>query len=173
MVVNVTEFLRDAAGEKELELEEAFAPFIYMEEQIRFASPVQISGVLRKQAPDSYSLKGKLKTKLLLRCGYCLEDYEYPICAEIDSLFAKEQSEDDLDADFYAMESDVISLDECVKTNLIMNLPALRKCRSDCKGLCPICGKNRNEGDCGCGGNTQDEMIPDARFAALKGFFEK
>lgn len=173
MIVNVTEFLRDAAGEKELELEEAFAPFIYMEEQIRFAGPLRLSGILQKQAPDRYSLKGKLNATLLLQCGYCLEEYEFPLCVEIDSLFAKEQLEDDLDADFYAMESDVILLDECVKTNLIMNLPALRRCRPDCKGLCPICGKNRNEEECSCGGNTQDEMIPDARFAALKGFFEK
>ena len=173
MIVNVTEFLRDAAGEKELELEEAFAPFIYMEEQIRFAGPLRLSGILQKQAPDRYSLKGKLNATLLLQCGYCLEEYEFPLCVEIDSLFAKEQLEDDLDADFYAMESDVILLDECVKTNLIMNLPALRRCRPDCKGLCPICGKNRNKEECSCGGNTQDEMIPDARFAALKGFFEK
>ncbi len=173
MIVNVTEFLRDAAGEKELELEEAFAPFIYMEEQIRFAGPLRLSGILQKQAPDRYFLKGKLNATLLLQCGYCLEEYEFPLCVEIDSLFAKEQLEGDLDADFYAMESDVILLDECVKTNLIMNLPALRRCRPDCKGLCPICGKNRNEEECSCGGNTQDEMIPDARFAALKGFFEK
>ena len=36
-------------------------------------------------------------------------------------------------------------------------------CKSDCKGLCPVCGQNLNEGTCTC--NT---FVPDPRLAALE-----
>ena len=40
------------------------------------------------------------------------------------------------------------------------------ECREDCKGLCPICGKDLNDGDCGC-----DRTIRDPRFESLRALF--
>jgi len=39
-------------------------------------------------------------------------------------------------------------------------------CREDCKGVCPVCGQNRNERDCGC-----DTFVPDPRMAAINTIF--
>jgi uncharacterized protein len=46
-----------------------------------------------------------------------------------------------------------------------MGLPLQPLCRRECKGLCPQCGANLNEGECGCG--SPDFSI---KFATLKGF---
>ena len=35
-------------------------------------------------------------------------------------------------------------------------------CSEDCKGLCPKCGRDLNEGECGC-----DLKEPDPRLAVL------
>jgi uncharacterized protein len=42
-------------------------------------------------------------------------------------------------------------------------LPTKRLCSEDCKGLCPYCGKDLNEGRCDC---EVDEIDP--RFEVLK-----
>ena len=57
----------------------------------------------------------------------------------------------------------VIDLDPLVREQLVLSLPAYPVCREDCKGLCPVCGANLNERECGC-----DRHVPDPRWAGLK-----
>ena len=47
-------------------------------------------------------------------------------------------------------------------TDLLLALPTKHLCREDCRGLCPHCGKNLNEGLCGC---REDKVDP--RLAVL------
>ena len=56
-----------------------------------------------------------------------------------------------------------LEVDELVYSEVILNLPSKHLCREDCKGLCIKCGKNLNEGDCGC-----DFSEPDPRFEKLR-----
>ncbi len=44
----------------------------------------------------------------------------------------------------------VLDLSEAVRQDILLNLPMQPLCKADCRGLCPTCGKNRNEGECGC-----------------------
>jgi uncharacterized protein len=59
----------------------------------------------------------------------------------------------------------VVDLDPIVREQLLLALPGYPVCRDDCKGLCPVCGGNLNEKECGC-----DRHVPDPRWAGLKGF---
>jgi uncharacterized protein len=59
---------------------------------------------------------------------------------------------DDLDLDLEAMASAAV----------VLAMPVRVLCRDDCRGLCPNCGTNLNEGPCRC---PPDE--PDARWAKL------
>ena len=45
----------------------------------------------------------------------------------------------------------ILDATEEVRQALHLALPGHARCRSDCKGLCPKCGANRNEKPCGCG----------------------
>jgi uncharacterized protein len=56
-----------------------------------------------------------------------------------------------------------IDLGEVVREQLYLALPMKPLCREDCKGLCPVCGANRNRETCTC----QQEWV-DPRMAALK-----
>lgn len=55
-----------------------------------------------------------------------------------------------------------LDLDELVYSEVIVNLPMKHLCNEECKGICFKCGKNLNEGKCGC--NTKEI---DPRLAAL------
>lgn len=57
-----------------------------------------------------------------------------------------------------------IDLSSAVREQILLSVPASPLCREDCKGLCPSCGRDLNEGECGC-----DRAVVDPRWAALKG----
>ena len=57
--------------------------------------------------------------------------------------------------------------DEVVISDIILNYPQKYLCKDDCKGLCPECGKNLNEGDCGC-----NKTQVDSRLEILKQLME-
>jgi uncharacterized protein len=60
---------------------------------------------------------------------------------------ANEPPEDD---DMYPIVDDRVDLGPLVRDAIVLELPMAPLCRDDCAGLCPVCGANRNEGDCGC-----------------------
>jgi len=45
----------------------------------------------------------------------------------------------------------------------LLAVPLKLVCKSDCKGLCPVCGKNRNVEPCSC-----VEKSDDPRWSGLK-----
>ena len=55
-----------------------------------------------------------------------------------------------------------LDLDELVYSEVIVSLPMKHLCNEGCKGICPKCGKNLNEGKCGC-----PEKEIDSRLSAL------
>ncbi len=56
-----------------------------------------------------------------------------------------------------------LELADVIKEQILLALPVKRVCREDCKGICPVCGANRNEVACDC-----HEKPADDRWAALK-----
>ena len=66
-------------------------------------------------------------------------------------------------ADEELFDGKTIDIDPLVREQVLLALPMQASCREDCKGLCGGCGKNLNEGQCGC---AADRVDP--RFAQLK-----
>jgi uncharacterized protein len=60
-----------------------------------------------------------------------------------------------------------IDLDPIVLEQILLALPSYPLCRESCKGLCPICGQDRNERECGC-----ERRAPDPRWAGLARYRE-
>ena len=75
--------------------------------------------------------------------------------------------EDRLD-DYAIIEDGFLDMDEPLREQIEMEFPVRFLCSDDCRGLCPKCGKNLNEGDCGC---ATKEIDP--RLAPLAKLLEK
>ena len=60
-----------------------------------------------------------------------------------------------------------LDLDQLLTEDILLDMPSKFLCRPDCKGICPVCGKNRNLEDCSC---QQREVDP--RLAALQSLLE-
>ena len=61
----------------------------------------------------------------------------------------------------FLLENDCADLDDIILTSFLFGLDMQLLCREDCAGLCPTCGKNLNDGPCGCVKES------DPRLAAL------
>jgi uncharacterized protein len=66
------------------------------------------------------------------------------------------------------VEGHNIDVDKMLETEIFLNIPGKVLCDEDCKGICMVCGKNLNEGECGC-----DRFVPDPRMAAINDIFDK
>jgi uncharacterized protein len=62
----------------------------------------------------------------------------------------------------------ILDLTEVIRQDLLLALPMYPVCRSKCKGLCPHCGQNWNEGACEC---SLEEIDP--RLAVLRQLLEE
>ena len=93
------------------------------------------------------------------RCGTPVEDetevsFSHPLVQEL----VDERNDDYIETPDFTLE-----LDEVVISDIILHYPQKYLCKDDCRGLCPKCGKNLNEGDCGC-----DRTQVDSRLEILK-----
>ena len=65
------------------------------------------------------------------------------------------------------LEDGCLDLDELFTTALVLSMDSKHVCSEDCKGLCPTCGTDLNQGPCGC----RKEIDP--RLAALAQLLDK
>ena len=85
---------------------------------------------------DSVLLEGKIQGEWTQTCSRCLERHSQKLDASLQET--------------YPLSQDVIDAAEEVRQALIMSLPSRCLCAPDCRGLCPKCGANLNQGECRC-----------------------
>ncbi len=138
--------------------------------EVRLVGPAEVSGRLQREGND-VALRGRLHTKLEVVCGRCLQPVQLPISADFSERFvravtwaAEEQHElQTEDLNISVFDGEGIELDDLVREELLLAVPANVLCREDCKGLCPSCGIDRNLNTCQC---EVDEV--DSRWQKLK-----
>ena len=131
------------------------------------SEPVLAGGTVRNTA-GVLVMTGAIQTTIHGVCDRCADPFDREVNIPIDVVLVTELSnEDNEDERIFPLEGDSADLDDIVRTLFVLNLDSKLLCSPDCKGLCCRCGKNLNEGPCGC----QKEIDP--RFAALKQLLEK
>ena len=131
------------------------------------SEPVVAQGVVRNTA-GVLLMKGNVTTTIHGICDRCAAEFDRFIDFPIDVVLVTELSnEENEDEWVFPLEGDSADLDDIVRTVFVLNLDSKLLCKDDCKGLCHRCGKNLNDGPCGC------RKEPDPRFAALRQLLEK
>ncbi len=134
---------------------------------ICFRTPVSLKGTLLNIG-GSLELSARAEAVLECTCDRCLEGFESPVECSVEEVLKKEEPEmADENPDAIYFQGNSVELDEIVLNNIILSLPIKSLCSEDCKGLCPKCGQNLNEGECSC-----DTREADPRFDALDKFFK-
>ena len=142
-----------------------------------FALPFGIDyDLVLTNAGEGILASGMVRAHVVGTCDRCLEDAEFDIASEVDEYFlfeapAEEELNDDEDEVDFSLVSDddTIDLAEPIFAAILLETPYVVLCREDCKGLCPHCGANLNEGYCGCAEKMESVEAATGPFAALAG----
>jgi uncharacterized protein len=114
------------------------------------------------RTPQGLVIETELHTTVPAECGRCLIDLSHPLQTEFSDLYIfsyKDRSDDDL----MFPEDGYVDLGPIAREQLLLEIPLNLVCKPDCKGLCTICGANKNEIDCG---HVEDDIDP--RLANLR-----
>jgi uncharacterized protein len=119
---------------------------------------------------DRILIDGTVKMSASFKCSRCLKEFSYPLNVSFKEEYLpspevsneeQELADKSMDLNFY--RDDEIDITGLIREQLLLAAPMKVLCRSDCRGICPKCGKDLNEGLCGC---RDEEMDP--RLTPLK-----
>ncbi len=118
------------------------------------------------RTPQGLLLQADFRGRVVLECVRCLTPYEQALAWEFTDLYAFDRRSI-TESNLLVPETGQIDLAPLLREYAFLEFPISPICRPDCKGLCPVCGANLNEGDCG-----HARSAPDSPFAAFKELFD-
>ena len=169
MLVNLTDIF--SSEQKTVTKEVAYEP-----------DTVDVGGIsydIHSKAPIALTLKNIGKGKVLvtaktsfefeLNCDRCLKPVKHTIDTDIQQEVISPDYLGEIDEDAEQtvfMEGYQLNVDDLIYSDIVLNWPMKILCREDCKGICRICGKDLNTGECGC-----DTFVPSPGLAGIKEIF--
>ena len=144
----------------------------FFDQQVRQAAPIESSGTAELlESVMEIRVSGHVKTRMEFACDRCLEPAGFAIDTDFSLLYrpasynpAHEEialKGEESEIGFY--EDGGLELGDVLREQILLALPMQRVCREDCRGICPVCGQNRNLVNCEC-----HEDLADDRWAGLK-----
>jgi uncharacterized protein len=132
----------------------------------RFVGRVVVHAELEKTGRQLH-LKADLKAKGKFTCDRCLDEFGRDLGTRYEIVYLTEEGLDggrtDEEVQYLGPDTTTIDLGEDVRQFLILTVPQKLLCIEDCRGLCTVCGANRNKVSCKC--NTKET---DPRWDVLK-----
>jgi uncharacterized protein len=125
-----------------------------------FKTPVSVKGRVANST-GIVEINAEASYELTVACSRCARETVHKMNTEICHTLVR-QVEDENNDDFLTVTDLRYDLDPLVREDILLSMPYKFLCADDCKGLCPKCGKNLNEGPCSCKPET------DPRLEALK-----
>jgi len=130
--------------------------------------------------PDGIRVTGSIGGWVNMECTRCLESYHRELDLRVDEFYRRPGLEvvDELEKrlpqgmempeeDAYVIQDNMVDLYVLVNDAIMLSLPIKRLCSEECRGLCPVCGENLNQGECGC---LREAVDP--RWEALRALLE-
>lgn len=124
---------------------------------------------------DGYAVSMDFKSDVNVECSRCLTPFNMDLSGTSNVFLSKkklesgELSEGDLDTE-YLEDEEKFDLNNFVREEILVKTPMKPLCSDDCKGICPICGANKNESPCNC---ETEEKRKNSPFAVLQQLLDK
>lgn len=133
--------------------------------QFPLKSPVKLTGRVLSRA-SIVGLDAEITYEFDSPCDRCGVEFVSPVTVRLDKVLAVSAEGED-NEDIILVPDMTLDLDELIYTEVVVSLPTKHLCREECKGICVKCGKNLNQGECGC---PKKEIDP--RLSALADLIE-
>ena len=136
-----------------------------------FPSPMKVEGEITNTA-GYMRMRLSMSVNYQAECARCLKPVSGTFSLDLEKTVAPRDVLNDLDEDrlddYAIIEDGFLNMDEPLREQIEMEFPVRFLCRDDCLGLCPKCGHDLNEGECGC---VTREIDP--RMEPLRALLEK
>ena len=157
-VVNIADLVnRPGARRRERVEGRLGAPIKVVDTRVRADAPVVVDTLL-EWVSDGLLATGTVQGAWEAPCRRCLQPVSGDVLVEFQELFEPNPRE----GETYPLGHDRIDLEPLARESLTLDLPLAPLCAEDCRGLCPTCGADLNQGDCDC-----PPADADPRWAAL------
>lgn len=168
MLMNLTDVFTSEGKVKKVSVPYEHNSFSYMGNCYSISEKSDISLTFTNAGTGTVLAEGKMMLTLVIPCDRCLSDVKVPLTVVFaHQVFSPDQgeaaSEEDESSFMSGYELDVEAL---MNNEILINMPMKVLCKDECKGICPKCGQNLNQGTCEC-----DTFVPDPRMAAIKDIF--
>ena len=137
-----------------------FEPVVFCGTEYIFPEEAEISGTIVNNS-GVFILDAEVKGKVTVNCARCGKPTEHEFSFDLNEKLIK-QGSPCTDEEATLFEGCVIDFKELMLNGFLMNTPSKYLCKEECKGICPVCGNNRNENDCSC-----EEQVTDPRLDIL------
>jgi uncharacterized protein len=160
---------------RKVRFDETFEPGLidFSGEDLAQGSPLRAIGSaeLLAGSEGEVRVKGQYTVEMAAKCDRCLGDARFPLDASFDLYYrpmaeiaVEEEVEiDEGEAEIGFYEGAGLELEDILLEQVVLALPMQRVCNDECKGICPVCGRNRNETMCDCRLESVDD-----RWGALR-----
>lgn len=144
----------------------------FLDPKVRQKGPLKASGKaeLVSDSLGEIRVKGHVYVDMEAECDRCLDPAAFTVDGDfelyyrpVEEGYGEEAALDGSESEMGFYEGDGIDLNDALREYVLLALPMQRLCGEGCKGLCPVCGQNRNQQECQCQTKAVDE-----RWAALK-----
>ena len=142
-------------------------------EELEQDSPLKAAGVaeLLENTGGEVRIQGRYSVVMSAQCDRCLQKARFPLEKSFDlfyrpmSFIAREEEVeiDEGEAEIGFFEHGGVELKDVLREQVLLALPMQRVCSETCEGICPVCGRNRNETRCDCKIESADD-----RWGALR-----
>ncbi|MCL2703518.1 MAG: DUF177 domain-containing protein [Defluviitaleaceae bacterium] len=114
------------------------------------AADVSFTGSLCRESgvfqTGRFIIEGSLTAEIPAVCALCLKDIRWTVDCGIREFYSREPG----DIDEWPAADNILDLTQAFAANILTALPMKLVCSEGCKGLCPACGKDRNNDNCSC-----------------------
>jgi len=114
-----------------------------------FHTPVQVTGDIVNHA-GAVVLKLHISFSLLVTCDRCLKETVQAFSYDTEHLVVRFLNDEENEENYVVAKAESIDIAEIAVADLLLELPTKMLCKEDCKGLCPVCGCDRNLTECNC-----------------------
>ncbi len=169
MFVNLTEVLTNEDRVVSMQTETEITEISVGGEKFPALASSPVSFVFTNTGKGRARIEGKADFVFQAGCDRCLK----PVEERREVSFTREVWAPDMAAEpsVYEeqpfMEGFQMNVEDLLISEIVTSWSMKILCKPDCKGICPICGRDLNTGACGC-----DTFVPDPRMAAIKDIFE-
>jgi uncharacterized protein len=153
-----------------LDAEENAASFGFPEQSIDVDEPVRL-GLRITRDGSTIVVSGRVDVVARRTCDRCLASVPENVSVDIREVYhladrplPGADADDDDEVHFVDRRVTRLDIAPVIRQRVLLERPMKALCREDCRGLCPTCGANLNEGTCAC-----DAAQSDPRWQALQG----